>query len=187
MSDKVFVRFERGRDEVTGPTFGPFEWFQQTYQDLRVSPDGDPLAEWNEKAGEWFIIKGEHEGEFYSDFIVYSSDKAEIDDDHDCAAGKVTTTVVGGKELEQKWNHEEGKWVLTGRVWDQVTGKWKGTNLKKFTVVGVSDGNLRFADHVKAVCAQAAEEKVLHESKHSAYNPVIAGVFEGFLDAKDEQ
>lgn len=40
----VEVRFECARKERVGPTLGPFEWVQLTYELLRVSPDGEELA-----------------------------------------------------------------------------------------------------------------------------------------------
>jgi hypothetical protein len=186
MSDLVFVRFERGRDEVMGPTFGPYEFFQQTYGEFRVSPDGEPLACWSEKAGEWFIISGEHEGEFYSDFIVYSADKPDGESEHhDCAAGKVTSTISEGCDTEQKWDDEKEEWVPTGRMWDSEKGEWS-SNLKKFTVVGIVHNDLRFADHVEAENAQAAENFVC-KTLRAQCDLVIAGVFEGFLIVKDER
>lgn len=117
----MYVRFERGRDDVCGPVLGPYEWVQQTYEDLRVSPDGEIIAQWVVKAGEWFIVSGEHEDEFYSDFIV--SNDGSDDGSHDCNAGKLTHTDDGtGKLLEEKWAN--GDWVQTGRVWDAKEGRW---------------------------------------------------------------
>lgn len=111
----VYIRFERGRDDVTGPVFGPFEWVQQTYRELRSSPDGEPFAYWNEKAGEWFILNGPHEDEFYSDFIVLTSDKIETDEEHNCAAGKIT---YGNAGKEERWSHESESWVTIGEKVD---------------------------------------------------------------------
>jgi len=115
----TFVRFERGRNDVMGPTFGPFEFLQQTYEELRISPDGETLAYWDEGANEWFLNQkaGIHQGEFYSDFVVYTASKAEKTEDthpgstgHDCAAGRVTHNDQGVKE---RWDTEKRKWVPT--------------------------------------------------------------------------
>jgi hypothetical protein len=40
----LFVRFERGRDNVVGPTMGPFPFVQLTYEELRIGPSGDLVA-----------------------------------------------------------------------------------------------------------------------------------------------
>ena len=121
----VFVRFERGRDDVWGPTFGPFEWVQQTYRELRTAPEGAILAVWHSKAGEWFIVDGPHKDEFFSDFIVFDAPPDEdLTEDlkaHDCAASKVT---VDGGDQEVRWDEQSGNYVPTGRVWDSSKGAW---------------------------------------------------------------
>ena len=117
----VFIRFERGRDDVVGPTLGPFEWVQQTYQDLRVSPDGETLAQWVGNAGEWFIIDGEHAEEFYSDFVIYDRDTAEPFGEHCCVNGKRT---VGDDGVTEQW-WDGDAWAPTGRVWNTGTGVWE--------------------------------------------------------------
>ena len=79
-SAKVYVRFERGRDDVVGPTLGPYEYVQVTYQLLRNDQgreiavyDGD---DWNlvdfvvHEDGKIELVK--KPGEFYSDFIIYT-------------------------------------------------------------------------------------------------------------------
>lgn len=123
----LFVRFDRGRDSVWGPTFGPFEYVQQTYTTLRVSPDGDIfLAQLIVDAGEWFIFDGfGHDDEFYSDFTVFSSTEEEeknANADHVCESARVTIGNDGA--TEQRWDHEKKVWVPTGRVWDSSKGAW---------------------------------------------------------------
>ena len=73
---KTWVRFERGRDDIIGPTFGPYDYVQLTYGTLRISPNGDDLAvKYN---GDWHVIP-EHQpeegsGRHYSDVIIYGAD-----------------------------------------------------------------------------------------------------------------
>jgi hypothetical protein len=52
---KTYIRFERGRDGVIGPTFGPFDFVQLTYDELRVGRDGEPFALFDQTKGDWFI------------------------------------------------------------------------------------------------------------------------------------
>ena len=62
---------------VTGPTFGPYEEFvQATYATLR-DPDGYTVASLNTdpgspRHGDWIIETGDHEGESYSDIVIYA-------------------------------------------------------------------------------------------------------------------
>lgn len=124
MPGNLYIRFDRGRDDVSGPVFGPYEYVQQTYQDLRISPDGETLAQWFAPAGEWFIVDGgEHNDEFYSDYVVFASDEAPSAGDHNCEAGRLT---VGGEagDMEQRWDNAAGTWVATGRTWNDETGQW---------------------------------------------------------------
>lgn len=125
---KTWVRFERGRDDVIGPTFGPYDWAQLTYSSLRVSDaasgglieDGE-LAAWLEDAGEWFLSdeSGEHEGEFYSDVVIFCGERKEPYGVHDCDAAR--TTVQGSGE-QVRW--EGGRWAPTGLIWDSSRGAW---------------------------------------------------------------
>lgn len=77
----LYVRFERGRDEVIGPTLGPFDWIQVTYNTLVRAPDGELLAELG-KDGDWHLNKDETTpidsveriAEPFSDFVIYHSD-----------------------------------------------------------------------------------------------------------------
>lgn len=85
----TYIRFERGRDDMGWLTLGPFEWVQITYNLLRVSEDGDFLAEYDEKdSGDWIISPSKkpmdktfterfakYEGEIYSDIIIFSSEE----------------------------------------------------------------------------------------------------------------
>lgn len=67
---KVFVRFERGRDDVIGPTYGPYDFVQVTYTELRTSPDGEALATYDN--GDWNLVDAERDETVFSDFIIYS-------------------------------------------------------------------------------------------------------------------
>ena len=77
MKTGTFVRFERGRDGIVGPTFGPFPFVQITYETLRVGPDGDEFA-YLHKDGDWYLTD-EHtpvalrSTEGYSDIIIYDA------------------------------------------------------------------------------------------------------------------
>lgn len=80
----IYVHFSRPRHEVEGPTFGPFDFVQQTYEGLRYGPDGANLAFIHD--GEWFIgetrepipdskwanIGARSNGEPFSDFTIYA-------------------------------------------------------------------------------------------------------------------
>lgn len=87
----VYVRFERGRDNVIGPTFGPFPFVQVTYNVVRYGPEGKDLAYLSHLNDDWEIndweinmmapdpVKTGNEGDDYnfSDFIVYDADQPE--------------------------------------------------------------------------------------------------------------
>ena len=69
-----FVRFERGRDDVIGPTFGPFEFLQITYGELR--DDQDRTLAYLHEDGDWHLGAGfarEGFSNYFSDFILYNS------------------------------------------------------------------------------------------------------------------
>lgn len=40
----ILVQFERGQEDKWSQEFGPFEFVQLTYEGLRISPNGDWLA-----------------------------------------------------------------------------------------------------------------------------------------------
>lgn len=133
---QTWVRFERVRDDVMGPTFGPFRWVQLTYQTLHVDfgPDGEEnasLAYWDHVANEWFLEEaaGEHEGEFYSDVVVFRgrSDDDPAPGDHDCHAARHTVDPEAfGYEV--RWDEEARHWARTGRRWISGEGRWAEAN-----------------------------------------------------------
>ena len=49
-----YVTFSRGRDEVVGPTIGPFESVNIFYDTLRVAPGGDEVARMR-RDGDWYL------------------------------------------------------------------------------------------------------------------------------------
>ena len=51
---QLYVHFERGRHDTDGPTFGPFEFVQMTYNMLRIT-DGETLAYHDAETDEWSI------------------------------------------------------------------------------------------------------------------------------------
>lgn len=119
----TWVRFERGRNDVMGPTFGPFAWVQHTYQDLTVDvgPNGEAnatLAYWDADAVEWFLDRaaGEHEGEFYSDVIVFCGrpdGRVELAG-HDCREARHTLDPHDAN-YEVRWDEPGRRWARTGR------------------------------------------------------------------------
>ncbi len=97
-----FVRFERGRDDVTGPTFGPYEYVQITYETVTAQPldEGMPLLTelaflMKGKGDDWELgdDAGEHRGEVYSDVILFSAPARDAlkDDEKRDGSGAVTT------------------------------------------------------------------------------------------------
>ena len=69
---KVKIRFERGRDCVIGPTFGPYEFVQVTYALLRDDKDNDIACQYA-RDDDWTLIES---GEKYSDFIIEAVEEA---------------------------------------------------------------------------------------------------------------
>lgn len=103
---KTYVRFERGRDDIVGPTFGPYDFVQLTYRYLRAVTEGGQdilLGHYNASDNEWWPegteknervdfsschnVNWQCEGEdtegekaleiWYSDIIIYSEEKEE--------------------------------------------------------------------------------------------------------------
>jgi|GEM_PF-2090187 hypothetical protein len=82
----LFIQFFRPRGDVPGPTLGPFPWVQVTYTELRVGPDADPIARYDEHAREWYLgrqetpipktqskaISPESTREPYSAFLIFA-------------------------------------------------------------------------------------------------------------------
>ena len=70
----IFVRFERGRDDIIGPTYGPYPYVQVTYSVLRAGDDDNELA-FRREDGDWQLIDTERDETIFSDFIVFSSER----------------------------------------------------------------------------------------------------------------
>jgi hypothetical protein len=72
----VFVRFERGRDCVIGPTYGPYQWVQVTYSELRASAADDDNGELVlanfDTDGDWHLTDTERDETVFSDYIIYA-------------------------------------------------------------------------------------------------------------------
>lgn len=91
---KLWVQFERGRDDVVGPTLGPFDWVQVTYRGLRVAPDGEHIAmmgvddDWflapeREEIGNgWLTVGPDENSEPFSDFVVFTKLEEPHADNH---------------------------------------------------------------------------------------------------------
>lgn len=91
----TFIRFERGRDDVIGPTFGPFEYVQFVLGQLTAQPIRGPQRLLEDLAqhmacGDWVLGDDafEHRGEYYSDMIIFQGgDVPEmLDPKHSCEA-----------------------------------------------------------------------------------------------------
>lgn len=66
----VSLRFERGRDGVIGPTYGPYDYVQITYTIIRIPGDRD--IAFRELKGDWIVCDGgPNDGCHYSDIIIY--------------------------------------------------------------------------------------------------------------------
>lgn len=67
----TYIRFERSRDDIIGPTYGPYEFVQITYDYVRAWQDGveTELAHYN--GGDWHLMDKERDETVFSDFIVY--------------------------------------------------------------------------------------------------------------------
>ena len=71
----TWIRFERGRDGVIGPTYGPYDFIQVTYDLVRASRDDNEteLAMHGRIDGDWYLIdKKKHPETVFSDMIVWS-------------------------------------------------------------------------------------------------------------------
>lgn len=72
----VYIRFERGRDDVIGPTYGPYDFIQVTYGLVRASRNGEEteLATADKQDdGDWVLVDSERNETVFSDFIIYDA------------------------------------------------------------------------------------------------------------------
>lgn len=77
--NKIYFMFETGMEERESKEYGPFEWVQLTYGYLRIPPNGDHFACYNEEESEWRIEPDESnigdaddKKQWWSDVIIYS-------------------------------------------------------------------------------------------------------------------
>lgn len=71
-SPPVYVEFTNVPAYVQGPTLGPYDWLQVTYDTLRIPPDGEAIAVMQE--GTWILCDpaapyAGDEGP-YTDFVI---------------------------------------------------------------------------------------------------------------------
>ena len=68
----TFIRFERGRDDIIGPTYGPYDFVQITYALIRASRDGEEteLAYFG-RDRDWHLKDKEAPEQVFSDAIIY--------------------------------------------------------------------------------------------------------------------
>ncbi len=77
----LYVRFERGRDDIIGPTFGPYDFAQLTYDELRVDVGDDSdivLARFSMDDQEWRINDQAQVRELKAgraDFLCHNSER----------------------------------------------------------------------------------------------------------------
>lgn len=69
MNNQVMIRFECGSEERFSQEFGPFEFVQLTYLELRVGPDGDTFAVYDEDRNRWVL--NDDDLDTYSDVVIY--------------------------------------------------------------------------------------------------------------------
>ena len=76
----LYVRFERGRDDIIGPTFGPYDFVQLTYDELRVEAGDEAdiaLAEFIDEDQEWRINEQAQASELKAgraDFLCHNAE-----------------------------------------------------------------------------------------------------------------
>jgi hypothetical protein len=71
--NNLYVRFERGRDGIIGPTYGPYDFIQVTYDILRATtPDGTEAEIAYHGPDDWVLVDDEREDREFSDYIIYS-------------------------------------------------------------------------------------------------------------------
>ena len=64
---QVMIRFECGQEGRISKDFGPFPFVQATYEQIRVGPDGDAIACWNQNTGHWILTRNHTR---WSDFVI---------------------------------------------------------------------------------------------------------------------
>jgi hypothetical protein len=71
-----YVRPECPREDRVGKELGPFpDFLQLTYEDLRIGPDGDVIAQYNLNTGHWcFRENFRDNNEEWSDIVIYAKD-----------------------------------------------------------------------------------------------------------------
>ncbi len=90
MTHRMYFRPETGYENRFGHAYGPFEWLQLTYSELRISPDGDSAMALSVDAGKWIFasnngIKAGHglgvvahpddADKEWSDIVIFESDE----------------------------------------------------------------------------------------------------------------
>ena len=74
----IYVKFECGMEDRESKEYGPFEWVQLTYRYIRIPPNGDHFAQYDDRASEWWIDPDESKigdpedvKQWWSDVIIY--------------------------------------------------------------------------------------------------------------------
>ena len=72
----VYVSFERGRDNLLGPSYGPFEYVQFTYREIRTP--GDKILAVMSEEDDWVLTGDfpleENAPRIFSDVIIRSAE-----------------------------------------------------------------------------------------------------------------
>ena len=64
----TYIRMENIPDALMSEDFGPFEYAQLTYSELRVSPDGESFAFY--RNGYWYLVNDETATP-YTDVVIW--------------------------------------------------------------------------------------------------------------------
>jgi hypothetical protein len=67
----TYLRFEFGQEDHISPVYGPFPFVQLTYELLRVGPDGEELAYFEDANNCWRVRDS---AEVYTDVIIYDQE-----------------------------------------------------------------------------------------------------------------
>lgn len=69
-----FYRFERGAEDKWSEDIGPVpEFFQLTYEDLRIGPDGEIVAQFD--GGYWYDVRPGADKEYpWSDIVMWAKE-----------------------------------------------------------------------------------------------------------------
>lgn len=103
MLENVMVRFECGKEDRWSREYGPFDFVQLTYMELRVGPDGDPFAYYRVGEGMWVLLG---EDVMYSDVVIFPAMK-DVSDERESNGRLIDKLVVARDEASDLRNEVE--------------------------------------------------------------------------------